>query len=213
MCLPHHGEVDDRKTGEKFYPVPVLTRWKIDHEGSNGPALAALGVVDEESLTELLTDVFTPPVKQLELIADQLERTGTLNADTVAQLRQIVEVMANTPARLDAATAALLADATAVYSSRDFDRAAKNLMDAAAFLAGRTLDDKITQLNNAVELLSASNRMTDAAPHRATNRAQRHPTASQMTESLTAGCGLSPAVRFTADPGEGSWPPHEPLNS
>lgn len=61
LCLPHHGEVDDRKTGETLYPVETLTLWKSGHEGANGPALAALGPIDEETLTRLLTQVFSPP--------------------------------------------------------------------------------------------------------------------------------------------------------
>ena len=62
LCLPHHGEVDDRRTGEKNYPVPLLMQWKADHEGSNAQALAALGAVDEDRLTSLLLEVFSPPV-------------------------------------------------------------------------------------------------------------------------------------------------------
>lgn len=73
LCLPHHAEVDDRKTGEKLYPVRLLFRWKIDHEGSNWTALAALGPIDEETLTDLLLDVFTPPVKRLQQIADEAD--------------------------------------------------------------------------------------------------------------------------------------------
>jgi hypothetical protein len=59
LCLPHHSEVDDRATGEKLYPPDLLRQRKTDHEGSNGPALAALGAIDEDGLTELLLDVFT----------------------------------------------------------------------------------------------------------------------------------------------------------
>ena len=33
LCLPHHSEVDDRKTGEKLYPPELLRKWKADHEG------------------------------------------------------------------------------------------------------------------------------------------------------------------------------------
>ena len=60
LCLPHHSEVDDRLTGERFYPPEVLRKWKADHEGSNALALAALGSVDEDILIEMLLDVFTP---------------------------------------------------------------------------------------------------------------------------------------------------------
>jgi hypothetical protein len=64
LCLPHHSEVDDPKTGEKQYPSGLLRRWKTEHEGGNGPALAALGAIDEEHLTALLLGVFAPPIKQ-----------------------------------------------------------------------------------------------------------------------------------------------------
>lgn len=77
LCLPHHGEVDDKKTGEKLYPVATLTRWKTSHEGADGPALARLGQVDEDTLASMLTQVFSPPAQRLEQIADQLEETGT----------------------------------------------------------------------------------------------------------------------------------------
>ena len=109
MWLPHHGEVDDKKTGETLYPVQKLTRWKTDHEGANGPALAALGPIDEETLTMLLTQVFSLSAKRLQQIADQLEKTGTLTARTLVQLRQIVQVMNAGPAGTSAETAEMLA--------------------------------------------------------------------------------------------------------
>lgn len=59
LCLPHHAEVDDKKTGEQFYPVHLLRKWKTDHEGENKMALAALGPIDEETLTQLLVGAFT----------------------------------------------------------------------------------------------------------------------------------------------------------
>jgi hypothetical protein len=39
LCLPHHAEVDDKKTGERLYPPDLLRGWKVNHEGSNGQAL------------------------------------------------------------------------------------------------------------------------------------------------------------------------------
>jgi hypothetical protein len=86
LCLPHHGEVDDKKTGAKLYPPKTLREWKIRHEGSNGPALAVLGQVDEDSIAELLTGAFSPPIERLQSIARQLEQTGTLNAAAVQEL-------------------------------------------------------------------------------------------------------------------------------
>ena len=156
LRLPHHGEVDDRKTGETLYPPPVLLQWKADHEGANGPALAALGPVSEETLTSLLLSVFSPPVKRLQQIADQLEQTGTLNADTVAQLRQIVRVMDTAPARTDMFTAEMLADAAAVFGNSSFHNDVEELMDIAAILSPQKLDATISGLHDAADALSAA---------------------------------------------------------
>lgn len=158
LCLPHHGEVDDRKTGEKLYPVETLIDWKLDHEGSNAPALAALGSIDEDSLTELLLDVFDPPVKRLEKIADQLEETGTLNAQTLIQLRQVVDVLASTTSGPDTRTAALLAQAADVFSTHAFQTAAAALGQAADILPGydKTLGTKTTELQQVAEVISAA---------------------------------------------------------
>jgi hypothetical protein len=158
LCLPHHGEVDDKKTGEKLYPVELLTGWKTAHEGSNGPALAALGPVDEDTLTELLLSVFTPPVERLQQIADQLEETGTLNADTVAQLRQVVDVLTSTPAGPSARTAAMLAHAADVFSTRVFQDAAASLGHAADVLPSydRTLKTRVAELQQAADIITAT---------------------------------------------------------
>jgi hypothetical protein len=151
LCLPHHSEVDDRKTGERLYPPEVLIKWKTDHEGSNGPALAALGPIDEDSLTELLLDVFTPPLERLQQITDQLEETGTLNAQTVVELRQVIEVMSTTPMGLDAQTAVMMMDAAEVYGNSKFYQAAMALADTAEIMP---------QLYEIAELMSnASRRM------------------------------------------------------
>lgn len=156
LCLPHHSEVDDRKTGEKLYPPDKLRGWKTAHEGSRGPALAALGVVDEDSLTEMLLEVFTPPLERLERIADQLEETGELTAQSLVELRQVIEVMSTTSAGVDGQTAALLAEAAEVYGNPRFYEAALALTDAADFLPG--LSDKINQLQDVADVISVSSR-------------------------------------------------------
>jgi hypothetical protein len=158
LCLPHHGEVDDKKTGGKLYPVELLTRWKTAHEGSNGPALAALGPVDEDTLAELLLGAFTPPVERLQQIADQLEETGTLNAGTVAQLRQVVDVLASTPAGPSARTAAMLAHAADVFSTRAFQNAAASLSQAADVMPfyDRTLKTRVAQMQQAADIITAT---------------------------------------------------------
>jgi hypothetical protein len=131
LCLAHHAEVDDRKTGEKLYPPELLHEWKSRNEGSNGPALAALGPIDEEGLTELLTQVFTPPIERLQAIAEQLDRTGTLNAAAVAELQQIVSVLTHTSAGIDANTVGLLAHAASVFGTDEFNHTARALAAAA----------------------------------------------------------------------------------
>ena len=152
LCLPHHSEVDDPKTGEKLYPPEVLYKWKTDHEGSNGPALATLGAVDEETLTELLVGVFAPPIERLQQIADQLENTGTLTAETVAELQQVVKVMRTMPAGPDRAVAGALVDAATIYSKLDLNKAALGLMEAATLLGSRVK-----------ELRGAANAISDAS--------------------------------------------------
>jgi hypothetical protein len=158
LCLPHHGEVDDRTTGERLYPPETLFKWKRDHEGGNGPALAALGSIDEDSLTELLLDVFDPPVKRLEKIADQLQQTGTLSARTLVQLRQVVNVLASTPSGPDIRTAAMLAQAADIFSTRRFQTAAAALGQAADVLPryDRTLATRAAELQQAAETISAA---------------------------------------------------------
>lgn len=155
LCLPHHTEVDDKKTGEERYPPDLLHKWKIDHEGSNGPALAELGSIREERLTELLVDVFSPPVERLQAIAERLEETGTLNAGTVAELRQIVDVLTNTPAGPDGRTAASLGFAAEVFGDRNFRKAATSLAAAADALPS---SNEIARLREAAEIISAASR-------------------------------------------------------
>jgi hypothetical protein len=111
-------------------PPPVSNGFWT-YEGSNGLALAGLGPVDEDTLIELLLGVITPPVERLQQITDQLEETGTLNAGTVAQLRQVVDVLTSTPAGPGARTAAMLGHAAEVFSTRASRNAAASLREAA----------------------------------------------------------------------------------
>ena len=156
LCLPHHGEVDDKKTGETLYPVETLTQWKTDHEGANGPALAALGPVDEETLTGLLTEVFSPPARRLQQIADQLEKTGTLTARTLVQLRQVIRVLNAEPAGISADTAEMLAYAAGVFGKSRFSDAVEQLGAAADTLSSRTMDARISDLHDIAEILSTA---------------------------------------------------------
>jgi hypothetical protein len=134
LCLPHHQEVDDEKTGEQLYPPDLLRKWKTKHEGSNGPALAALGPIDPEQLTELLTAAFTPPLDRLEAITKRLEQTGTANAETVAELKQVLAVMSTTAEGIDAQAARSLAFAAEVLGTSSFHTSANHLGHAAEVL-------------------------------------------------------------------------------
>jgi hypothetical protein len=154
LCLPHHGEVDDRKTGETLYTVETLTQWKINHEGANGPALTALGPIDEETLTRLLTEVFSPPARRLQQIADQLEKTGTLTAHTLVQLRQVVRVMNAGSAGTSADTAEMLAYAADVFNRSRFGDMVEELGTAADVLSSRKMDARINELHDIAETLS-----------------------------------------------------------
>ena len=155
LCLPHHTEVDDKKTGEKLYPPELLREWKAKHEGSNGTALAALGPIEEERLTELIVGLFAPPVKRLEKIAERLEKTGALNAETVVELRQIIDVLTDTPAGPDARTATALGYAAKVFGRSGFYQAATALAHAADKLPNR---DGIQSLIRAAEAISIAAR-------------------------------------------------------
>jgi hypothetical protein len=151
LCLPHHGEVDDRKTGEALYPAELLAQWKADHEGANGPALAALGRIDDEILDRLLTRVFSPPARRLEQIADQLERTGRLTDSTLVQLRQVVRVMNAEPSRKTGDVAEMLAYAAGVFSRNNFREQVAQLGRAADALSSRQMAEQVTELRSLTE--------------------------------------------------------------
>lgn len=171
LCMPHHAEVDDAKTGEINYPSELLKEWKVKHEGSNGPALALLGIIDEDRLSELLVDVFSPPIKRLQAIADQLEQTGELNANSVNDLRQIVDVLASTPAGPDEHTASSLVWAADVFSGLDLKGTADSLNVAADVLNISDLTSAAETLRNATDALDinglsqAADSLRNAADH------------------------------------------------
>ena len=137
LCLPHHAEVDDKKTGEVRYPSHLLHKWKADHEGVDAPLLATLGPIDEDTLVGALTELFSPPLERLEMIADQLEQTGTVSAATVDELRRIVAAMADSPDRPDPDTAAMLLEAASILHGLDLARTAARLMESAEMLRYR----------------------------------------------------------------------------
>jgi hypothetical protein len=155
LCLPHHGEVDDKKTGAKLYPPQMLREWKTRHEGSNGPALAVLGQVDDDSIAELLTDAFSPPIERLQSIARQLEETGTLNAAAVQELQQVVRVMRDSPAGPDSRTALMFAEAADVLATSSFSTAAYQLSTASDLLSSGVLGKLSREVSALTEAASS----------------------------------------------------------
>jgi hypothetical protein len=151
MCLPHHSEVDDAKSGGTQYPPEVLQEWKTDREGSAGAALSALPFGNEEQLMDLIVAAFESPVLRLEKITDSLERTGQLNGAAVAELRSIIEVVRYTGG-LDSGAAASLAFAAEVLGRDDIRRAARELSHAAETLP-RVLSQMDATVKRAQNLL------------------------------------------------------------
>jgi hypothetical protein len=137
LCMPHHGEVDDRIRGETLYPPELLRKWKSEREGSGGAALANVQVPNEDVLFEALTQIFEPPLKRLERIADRLESTGTINAESVAELQQVVNLLKTEHAGPDAQTARALAFAAETLSAMNIGRSAAQLAQAAEMLAAQ----------------------------------------------------------------------------
>jgi hypothetical protein len=149
LCLPHHEEVDDEKTGEELYPPKLLHEWKANHEGRNGPALAALGTIQPNQVIDLLTAAFTPPLDRLKAITKQLEQTGAVTAETVAELQDVLAVMSAPTLGIDARTARLLAFAAEVLGTSSFEKSARMLGDAAD-----TLPTVVRRIENAAEEIS-----------------------------------------------------------
>ncbi|MCU1680249.1 MAG: hypothetical protein JWQ81_988 [Amycolatopsis sp.] len=131
LCLGHHEEVDG---DEDRYPPETLEEWKTAHEGSANSVLNSLTVLDTKGLMELLTEIAEPPLNRLETITRRLEETGTVTADTVNELKQIIAVMSDTGAGIDAHTAQTLSYAAEVLGTNDFSNSARLLAEAADIL-------------------------------------------------------------------------------
>ena len=97
--------------------------------------------------------MFTQPIERLQAIAEQLEKTGTLTGETVTELRQIVNVLADTPTSPDSRAAALLSFAAEVSGGSNFSAPAESLVTAADMLPGR---QEITELRGIAEMISAA---------------------------------------------------------
>lgn len=144
LCLPHHAEIDDRKTGEKLYPAEELLKWKRNHEGDNNAELNRIGPVDETAFMDYITGIFEPPLTRLESIADRLEATGVLNADSVVELRGIVSALTDNPTGIDARSVRIFADAVDALGGSRFRRTVAHFSEAAETMrrAVRLLPDR-----------------------------------------------------------------------
>lgn len=120
--------------GEKFYSAELLLRWKSDHEGADTSALANILVPSEGQFFDYLSSIFVAPIEKLEKIAKQLETTGTLNANSVAELQRVVRVLQSDSISVDANTARTLAFAAEIFGSQNLRQTASSLVNAAEVL-------------------------------------------------------------------------------
>jgi hypothetical protein len=135
LCTAHHEEVDG-KGGQDRYPPETLRRWKAQHEGAAGSVLKNLTVPSTDALTRKLIEIAEPPLERLETITQRLEDTGTVTAETVAELKQIIGAMSMTNLDMDARTASGLSYAAEILGTGSFRTAARQLAHAADVLPG-----------------------------------------------------------------------------
>ena len=91
-------------------------------------------MLDTDRLMDLLTEIAEPPLDRLEAITRRLEDTGTVTADTVNELKQIIAIMSESRAGIDAHTARILAHAAEVLGTSSFSNSASQLATAADIL-------------------------------------------------------------------------------
>jgi hypothetical protein len=135
LCTAHHEEVDG-KDGEDRYPPKTLQGWKLQHEGAAGSVLKNLTVPSTDALMRKLIQIAEPPLERLEAITLRLEATGTVTAETVAELKQIINAMSMTNLDVDSRTASRLSYAAEVLGTSSFRTAARQLAHAAEVLPG-----------------------------------------------------------------------------
>jgi hypothetical protein len=92
LCLPRHTEVDYLATAEQPYPLETLNRWKIAHEGVECPALLC-GSDNGNWLIEQREPTLRPSLGRLQEITDKFARTTKLTAETVGELRSVINVL------------------------------------------------------------------------------------------------------------------------
>ncbi|GHH43944.1 hypothetical protein [Lentzea cavernae] len=139
LCLAHHSAVDDSKTGTLDYPPELLVKWKRTREGANHATLSELQIPANnlDAITEYLESVFTPPVQRLEALANHLQKTGELNADSLAELKQIITAMQDSDAGVNSRVASNLASAADILADLNLERTARDLLNAADILSNQ----------------------------------------------------------------------------
>ncbi len=150
LCLAHHEEVD---SDEDRYPPEKLHEWKLSHEGDQNSVLKTLQVANPETVLAALAKIAEPPLNRLEAITKRLEETGSANADTVKELKQVIASISDSSAGIDAQTARSLAHAAEVLGTRDFVLSARQLGEAAQTLPGIS-----RQLAATAEMMTHGNR-------------------------------------------------------
>ena len=151
LCLPHHEEVDGAG-GALRYPPEILLKWKQQHEGENGAVLSRLSVSSAESLMAKLIEIAEPPLGRLEAITRRLEETGVASAETVAELRQIIESISAQGLGMTRRTADALVYAADSLNTPRLDQAAKKLAYAAEHLDAGRLESAGRALINAADM-------------------------------------------------------------
>jgi hypothetical protein len=147
LCQAHHEEVDGDDS-QHLYPPELLKKWKKQHEGDEGSVLANLTIPNTDVLMKKLIEIAEPPLDRLETIARQLETTGTVTSETVAELRQIITAMSTSDFGVDARTASSLSYAAEVLGNSHFS-------------------STVTQLSHAAEVLPHVTRQMESAMNRA----------------------------------------------
>ena len=139
-------------------------QWKADHEGSNAKALAALGTVDEERLTNLLLEVFSPPHQ--ETPADhQLEKAGRLHFEYRLRAAAASRSWLTAPPAPTCSPRNCSRRPRPFLGTRRFSDMAEKLSAAAGILGAKAMDTRISNLHDAAEMLSIASR-----PHRKAQR-------------------------------------------
>lgn len=157
LCLAHHEEVDG-KGGARRYPAEILLMWKQKHEGENSSALSNLRVTDTDALLKVLIGLAESPLNRLETITERLEETGVATADTVAELKQIIEMMSLSGLGVSRRTADALVYAADALNTGKLNETARMLAEAAGLLDARKLNDAARALMSAAEMQSAVRR-------------------------------------------------------